>query len=401
MRLSNRKILLGVTGCIAAYKAAFLVRLLKKEGADVRVVMTESAQKFITRLTMETLSDNPVSDKMFPETGFYATHHISMAEWADLILVAPATGNIIGKIASGIADDLLSTVVMAAQSPVIIAPAMNTQMYTSPVVQDNIKKLRGLGFEFIEPEVGEMACNTFGVGRLPEPEQILEHIVNHFKQNSDLAGLNVLVSAGPTVEHIDAVRTISNPSSGKMGYALAERAAARGANVTLVSGPVSLTPPAGIEVVQVKSGQEMYESLKEHFADTDILFMVAAVSDYVPKETVDHKIKKTDQDLDLKLKPQVDILMELSKQKSKQVMVGFSMETDNDIENAQGKLKKKNLDMIVLNNLHEAGSGFGTDTNKVTIIDRLGNKESLPLMSKIELAGKIIDQALKFIKKQG
>ncbi len=401
MRLSRKKILLGVTGCIAAYKAAWLVRLLKKEGAEVHVVMTASAEKFITRLTMETLSDYPVSDQMFPETGFYTTHHISMAEWADLIVIAPATGNMIGKIASGIADDLLSTVVMAAQSPVIIAPAMNTQMYTSPMVQENMKKLHSLGYEFIEPGVGEMACNTFGVGRLPEPEEILESIVAHFEKRLDLSGMNILVSAGPTVEHIDAVRFISNPSSGKMGYAIAEKAADRGAKVTLVSGPVSLASPPKVDLIPVKSGREMLDKLKENFAKADILFMVAAVSDYLPKETVDHKIKKSDKDLNLALTPQVDILLELAKEKKKQIMVGFSMETENGVENAQKKLEKKKLDMIVLNNLHEPGSGFGTDTNKVTIIDRSGNKESLPLMSKIELAGKIIDYALKFVKKQG
>ncbi|NIP41692.1 MAG: bifunctional phosphopantothenoylcysteine decarboxylase/phosphopantothenate--cysteine ligase CoaBC [candidate division Zixibacteria bacterium] len=400
MRLTNKKIVLGITGCIAAYKAAFLVRLLKKEGAEVKVLMTSSAKQFITPLTLETLSENPVNSELFPKTGYYATHHISLAEWADLILIAPATGNIIGKIASGIADDLLSTVVMAAQSPVMIAPAMNTQMYTNPVVQENMKKLVNLGYKFLDPTIGEMACRTYGVGRLPDPDEILEEVVNHFGQTLDMHDLKVLVTAGPTVEHIDAVRYVSNPSSGKMGYAMAQKAKSRGAEVVLISGPAGLSAPSGVELIKVKSGEEMFDRIKEHFGQTDILYMVAAVSDYVPVEKSEHKIKKSAENISLVFKPQIDILQTLAQEKKEQVLVGFSMETDNAFENAKEKLKKKNLDMIVLNDLGAEGSGFGVDTNKVTIIDRNGKIEDLPLASKAEIADKIIEYSLRFIKKE-
>jgi len=399
VRLTNKKIVLGITGCIAAYKAAFLVRLLKKEGAEVKVLMTDSAREFITPLTLETLSENPVNSELFPKTGYYATHHISLAEWADLILIAPATGNIIGKIASGIADDLLSTVVMAAQSPVMIAPAMNTQMYTNPVVQENMKKLVNLGYKFLDPTVGEMACRTYGVGRLPDPDEILEEIVNHFGRTLDMQGLKVLVTAGPTVEHIDAVRYVSNPSSGKMGYAVARKARGRGADVILISGPVGLSAPAGVELIKVKSGQEMFARIKEHFDRTDILYMVAAVSDYVPMQKSEHKIKKTAENINLAFKPQIDILQTLAENKKDQILVGFSMETENALANATEKLKKKKLDMIVLNDLGAEGAGFEVDTNKVTIIDRYGNSADLPLASKAEVADKIIDYSLRFIKK--
>jgi phosphopantothenoylcysteine decarboxylase/phosphopantothenate--cysteine ligase len=399
VRLTNKKIVLGITGCIGAYKAAFLIRLLKKEGTEVKVLMTDSAKQFITPLTLETLSENPVNSELFPETGYYTTHHISLAEWADLILIAPATGNIIGKIASGIADDLLTTVFMAAQSPVMIAPAMNTQMYTNPVVQDNMKKLLNLGYKFVDPTVGEMACKTYGVGRLAEPEEILDHVINHFGQTLDMRGLKVLVTAGPTVEHIDAVRYVSNPSSGKMGYAVAQKAKNRGAEVVLISGPVGLSAPAGVELIQVKSGEEMFARVKENFDKIDILYMVAAVSDYVPLTPSEQKIKKSDENINLAFKPQVDILKTLGESKNSQVLVGFSMETENAEQNAREKLEKKNLDMIVLNDLTAEGTGFAVDTNKVIIIDRDGNSEDLPLASKGEIADKVIDHSLKFVQK--
>ncbi|MBD3216766.1 MAG: bifunctional phosphopantothenoylcysteine decarboxylase/phosphopantothenate--cysteine ligase CoaBC [candidate division Zixibacteria bacterium] len=399
MRLTNKKIVLGITGCIGAYKAAFLTRLLKKEGAEVKVLMTDSAKQFITPLTLETLSENPVNSELFPETGYYTTHHISLAEWADLILIAPATGNIIGKIASGVADDLLTTVVMAAQSPVMIAPAMNTQMYTNPVVQDNMKKLSNLGFKFVDPAVGEMACKTYGVGRLAEPEEILDHVINHFGQTLDMQGLKVLVTAGPTVEHIDAVRYVSNPSSGKMGYAVAQKAKNRGAEVVLISGPVGLSAPAGVELFQVESGEEMFARVRENFDNIDILYMVAAVSDYVPLTPSEQKIKKSDENINLAFKPQVDILKTLGESRKSQVLVGFSMETENAEKHAREKLEKKNLDMIVLNDLTAEGAGFAVDTNKVIIIDRDGNSEDLPLASKAEIADKVIDHSLKFVQK--
>ena len=390
-----------MTGCIAAYKCAYLVRLLKKEGAEVKVVMTSSAQKFITKLTMETLSDNQAYTDMFPKQEYFSTHHISLAEWADLILIAPASGNIIGKIANGIADDLLTTIVMAAQSPVMIAPTMNTHMYQNPAVQENMNKLRRMGYHFVEPGVGELACKTYGVGRLAEPDEIAEALVVFFESKADLDGLKVLISAGPTVEYIDAVRYISNPSSGKMGYALAQKAANRGAEVTLVSGPVSLDAPEGVNLIEVFSGAQMCESLQKHFADADMLFMAAAVGDYAPSKVEDHKIKKTDQPLTLTLIPQTDILKKLSEMKTdRQVMVGFALETDNIEENAQAKLANKKLEMIVVNDPHEKGAAFRVDTNKVTIIDKNGKTEQLSLMTKLALADIIIDKALKFRKSE-
>jgi phosphopantothenoylcysteine decarboxylase/phosphopantothenate--cysteine ligase len=391
---------LGLSGCIAAYKAAYLVRLLKKEGAEVRVVMTAAAEKFITRLTMETLSDNPAYCEMFPEQGFYTTHHISLAEWADLILLAPASGNLIGKIANGIADDLLTTVVMAAQSPVMIAPSMNTHMYENRVVQENMARLKKLGYKFIEPEVGDLACHTHGVGRLAEPPDILEAIIAHFGSMADLDGLKILVTAGPTVEYIDAVRYISNPSSGRLGYALARKAMLRGAEVTLISGPVNLDAPEGMKLVLVTSAKEMLKRASENFENCDMLFMAAAVSDYAPAETAQHKIKKSSEPLKLTLQPQADILLELSKVKRSQVVVGFAMETENELENATSKLKKKKLDLIIVNNVTEEGAGFAVETNKVTIIDKNGNIEKPPLMTKEELADIIIDHALKYHKKK-
>jgi len=400
VRLANRKIVLGLSGCIAAYKAAYLVRLLKKEGADVRVVMTAAAEKFITRLTMETLSDNPAYCEMFPEQGYYSTHHISLAEWADLILLAPASGNLIGKIANGIADDLLTTVIMAAQSPVMIAPSMNTHMYENPAVKENIAKLKQRGCKFVQPEVGDLACHTHGVGRLAEPLDILEAIITHFGSMADLDGLKILVTAGPTVEYIDAVRYISNPSSGRMGYALAKKAMLRGAGVTLVSGPVNLDAPEGVKLVKVTSAKEMLQKTSENFENCDMLFMAAAVSDYAPAETAQQKIKKSSEPLKLTLQPQADILLELSKTKKDQVVVGFAMETENELENATSKLKKKKLDLIIVNNVTEKGAGFAVETNKVTILDKNGNIEKPPLMTKEKLADIIIDHALKYYKRK-
>ncbi len=398
MRLTGKKILLGVTGCIAAYKAAYLVRQIKKEGGEVKVVMTSSAREFITPLTMETLSENPVSSEMFPEGRFYSTHHISLAEWADLIVLAPATGNIIGKIASGIADDLLTTVVMAAQSKIMIAAAMNTHMYNNPVVQENMAKLKKLGYMFVEPTSGKLACNTEGVGRLAEPDDILEEIIAFFGSNGDLEGKNVLVTAGPTVEYFDAVRYISNPSSGKMGYAIAAAARSRGARVTLISGPTQISPPQVDKLVRVTSGSEMLDEVKKGFANCDMLFMVAAVSDYYPAEKADQKLKKSDQEITVKLRPRKDILQEIAPLKKNQVIIGFAMETEQGPENAKAKLENKKLDLIVLNNLNEEGSGFAVDTNRVTIISKDGHSEELPLLSKKDVAHKIIDHTLKITK---
>jgi phosphopantothenoylcysteine decarboxylase/phosphopantothenate--cysteine ligase len=336
---------------------------------------------------------------LFPEDRYYGTHHISLAEWADLILIAPASGNAIGKIASGIADDLLTTVVMAAQSPVMIAPTMNTEMYNNPVVQENITKLKKLNYKFIEPGVGELACKTYGVGRFAEPYDILTAVESFFRSGNDLEGLKILVTAGPTVEQIDAVRFISNPSSGKMGYALAQKASERGALVTLISGPVSLEAPAGVNRIMIRSGEQMYNAAVEEFEECDLLFMAAAVGDYKPSQTANHKIKKSTEPLSLELIPQIDILQKLAETKKNQITVGFALETDDEIENARDKLENKKLDLIVLNNPNEKGAGFAVDTNRVTVIDRDGKIEKIDLMPKIDLADKLIDHAKKYLKR--
>ena len=395
MRLTNRKILLGVCGCIAAYKSAYLVRLLRQEGAEVRVMVTRSAGEFVAPLTFETLTDHPVYSEMFPKDRYFGTHHIDLAEWADLIVVAPASGNMIGKIASGVADDFVSTVVMASQSPVMISPSMNTHMYENPIMQANLRKLKDLGYRFVEPTVGELACKTYGVGRLPDPQDIVTVITSHFGGQPDLSGLKVLISAGPTVEYLDPVRYISNPSSGKMGYALAERARARGAEVTLVSGPVALEAPAGVTKIDVESGSQMLQALKAHFDKCDMLLMAAAVGDYGPETVSEHKIKKSAQPIQLKLVPKADILLELSRDKSAQVMVGFALETEDIGANASEKLNRKKLDMIVVNEHKVTGAAFKSDTNQVMIIEADGNSSELPMMTKLELADKILDNALK------
>jgi len=362
-------------------------------------MMTSAAEKFVTRLTMETLSEQPVYIEMFPEDKFYSTHHISLAEWADLILLCPASGNLIGKIAAGIADDLLTTVVMAAQSTVMIAPSMNTHMYENPIVQENISKLSKLGYQFIAPGVGELACKTYGAGRLAEPVEVVERVVAFFAHPADLAKLRILITAGPTVEFIDAVRYISNPSTGKMGYALAEKALLRGAQVTLISGPTVLAPPKGVELIMIRSGDQMLAATKKHFSNADILFMAAAVADYTPAQTINHKMKKTGEPINLKLEPQADILMELAALKRKeQITVGFALETEDEIVNATQKLHKKKLDMIVVNNPNVEGAGFGYDTNQVTVIFGDGRSESLPLMPKTELADKILDLTMQIVR---
>lgn len=394
MRLSNRKILLGVCGCIAAYKSAYLVRLLRQEGAEVRVMMTRSAGEFVAPLTFETLSDHPVYSEIFPTDRYFGTHHIDLAEWADLIVIAPASGNMVGKIASGIADDFVSTVVMASQSPIMISPSMNTHMYQNPIMQANLHKLKDLGCRLVEPTVGELACKTYGVGRLPDPQDIVTVIASHFNEQADFSGLKVLVSAGPTIEYIDPVRYISNPSSGKMGYALAERARARGAEVTLVSGPVALQVPAGVTKIDVESGNQMYQALKAHFDKCDILLMAAAVGDYGPESVSEHKIKKNSQPMQLKLVPRTDILLELSQIKADQVLVGFALETEDIVINASEKLEKKKLDMIVVNDPKVPGTAFKSDTNQVKIIDSAGDSYDLPMMTKLELADKVLDHAL-------
>ncbi len=391
MPLSGKKILLGITGCIAAYKACYLVRYFKKAGAEVKVVLTQSATKFVTVTTLETLSDNPVAVEMFPVDRFVATHHISYAEWADLIVIAPATGNIIGKIANGIGDDLLTTIVMAKQSDVMIATAMNTEMFNNPLVQENIAKLQKLGYIFVMPGSGELACHTVGVGRLEEPENIYQRVVEYFSGAKSLSGKRVIVTAGPTIERIDPVRYISNFSSGKMGYALAQEAAIRGADVTLISGPTALDTPVGVKRIGIESAQELLEALKSAYSSCDILIMAAAVADYRPAKYSKKKLSHPTPDK-IELAANADILAEIGKmKKASQTNVGFALEVDSNVDNALKKLKAKNLDMIVMNNPTLPGIEFGGDYNAATLFAAKGKPVTLDRMTKAQMAARIID----------
>jgi len=397
--LKGKKIILGITGGIAAYKSAELCRRLKKSGAEVQVIMTQSGMKFITPLTMECLSEKEVITEMFPERRIVGTRHISLAKWADLILIAPATYNLIGKISSGIADDILTTVISSTRALVVFAPTMNVNMYENPICQQNIEKLRKLGYRFIEPGVGDLACGDVGKGRMAEPEEIQNEVIKLLSEKKDLIGKSILVTASRTEEPIDAVRFLSNRSSGKMGYAMAEEAFARGAKVTLISGPSELNPPPGINLIKVRTADEMFNAVKKHFAKSDTLIMTAAVSDFTPEKVSSGKIKKQETELDLKLKPTPDILKEVGRNKGKKVLVGFAVETENEIENAKSKLKEKNLDLIAVNNPNLKGAGFEADTNIATLIDKKGKVEKLPLMSKKDLAEKIIDRVVKILNR--
>jgi len=391
--LRGKKIVLGVSGGIAAYKACELVSSLKKLNAEVHVIMTDSAAKFVTPLTFQSLSLNQVVTDMFQSPKYWEIEHISLAKLADVMVIAPATANIIGKLASGIADDMLSTTVMATRAQVIIAPAMNTNMYENIVVQENIQRLKKLGYLFVEPGEGRLACGDIGKGKMAEPSVIKEAIIEALNPEQDLAGKTVLVTAGPTREAIDPVRFISNNSTGKMGYAIAERAASRGAKVHLVSGPVNLDTPQGVERYDIVSADEMLSKVMELYGQCDIIIKAAAVADYAPETVFSQKIKKTEEQLSLKLKKNPDILYELGKLKGDRVLIGFAMETEKLIENAKQKVTKKNLDFIVANDLNEAGAGFAGDTNVVKIIDRDGNIESIPLKLKHEVADIILDRA--------
>jgi len=397
--LKGKKIILGITGGIAAYKSAELCRRLKKAGAEVQVIMTQSGMKFITPLTMECLSEKEVITEMFPERRMVGTRHISLAQWADLILVAPATYNLIGKISSGIADDILTTVLSSTKALVVFAPAMNVNMYENPICQQNIEKLRNLGYRFIEPGVGDLACGDVGKGRMAEPEEIQNEVIKLLSEKKDLTGKSILVTASRTEEPIDAVRFLSNRSSGKMGYAVAEEAFVRGARVTLISGPSDLDCSSGINLFKVRTADEMYKAVKKNFAKSDALIMTAAVSDFTPEKVSSGKIKKQGTELDLKLKPTPDILKEVGSNKGNKVLVGFAVETEDEIENAKSKLKEKNLDLIIVNNPNLKGAGFEVDTNIATLIDRKGKVEKLPLMSKKELAEIIIDKVVKFLNR--
>lgn len=397
--LKGKKIILAITGGIAAYKSALVCRRLKKLGAEVIVVMTQAGTKFITPLTMETLSENEVVTQLFPEKKMVGTRHVSLADWCDLVLIAPATANIIGKIKAGIADDILSTVVISTKSQVFFVPAMNVKMWENPILQENISKLKKLGYKFIDPGTGDLACGYEGKGRMAEPEQIVNEIMKFLSTKKDLEGKSILVTASKTVEPIDPIRYLSNRSSGKMGFAIAQAALSRGAQVTLISGPSSLSPPAGIKFIPVASASQMRNEVKKNYKKADCLIMAAAVSDFTPEKKLANKIKKDQAELVLKLKKTPDILKEMGKQKGKKILVGFSLETENEIKNSKSKLKEKNLDLIVVNNPTQPGAGFGGDNNIATIIDKKGKVQRLPLMSKNDLADKILDKVSILLKK--
>ncbi len=396
--LAGKRIVVGVTGSIAAFKSAQLVSNLCALGAEVRVIMTKSAQKFVNPLTFRVLSGNHVYTGMFDYSAAGKVQHIDLAAEADLLVIAPATANIIGKAASGIADDLLSTVIMAAACPVLFCPAMNVNMYENRIVRRNIDLLSAYGYHFVEPASGRLACGAEGRGRLADLELIIKKIEELLIRRTDLKDITVLVTAGPTVEPLDPVRYLTNRSSGKMGYAVCEAALERGAKVVLVSGPVSLAPPKGAEVVRVETAQEMYKAVLEHFDSAGIVVKAAAVADYRPKEVSASKIKKKDGPMTVELVRNPDILAELGKRKCAQVLVGFAAETCDLLVNARQKLKDKNLDLLVANDVTVPGAGFGTDTNIASLVFAGGEVLHLPQMEKKSLAHIILDEAIKIYK---
>lgn len=392
--LKGKTVVLGVTGSIAAYKIAGLTSMLTKLNCDVHVIMTENAANFINPITFETLTGHKTLIDTFDRNFNYNIEHVSLAKKADVVLVAPASANVIGKMANGIADDMLTTTVLACRCKKIVSPAMNTAMYENDIVQHNLGKLREFGFEIIEPDTGMLACKDVGAGKMPSEQALLDYILKEIRFEKDMEGKKVLVTAGPTMEAIDPVRYISNHSTGKMGYAIANIALLRGAEVTLITGKTEIEPPRFADVVNVVSAADMFEAVKEYAAGQDIIIKAAAVADYTPKETADEKIKKSDSDACIELKRTEDILKYLGEHKENgQYICGFSMETENMEENSKKKLEKKNADMIVANNLKVEGAGFGVDTNVITIITKDSIKE-FPLMSKDEAAIKILDEIL-------
>ena len=396
--LTGKSVVLGVTGSIAAYKMANLASMLVKLNADVHVIMTQNATHFITPMTFETLTNNKCIVDTFDRNFNFDVKHVSLAKRGDLFLVAPCTANVIGKVANGICDDMLTTTIMATKAPVLFSPAMNTGMWENPVLQDNLKKLQHYGYHVIEPVVGRLACGDTGSGKMPSEETLLEHILLHLAREKDLKGKRLLITAGPTQEAIDPVRFISNRSSGKMGYALAKMAVLRGAQVTLVSGPVSIAPFAGIETVAVRSAQQMFEAVSERSAERDVIIMCSAVADYKPASYSEQKMKKGDNDMSIPLTRTQDILGWLGDHKQAgQVLVGFSMETENLIENSRQKLTKKHADLICANSIASEQTGFAVDTNKVTLITQENVKE-LPLCTKEETADLILDSIKDYIK---
>lgn len=392
--LRGKHIVLGVTGSIAAYKIASLASMLKKKKADVTVIMTRNATNFINPITFESLTGNKCLVDTFDRNFQYSVEHVALAKLADVVMVAPASANVLAKAAHGLADDMLTTTLLACECPKLFAPAMNTRMYRNPIVQDSIKTLQNYGMEVITPATGYLACGDTGEGKMPEPEFLLECIVKAL-QPDDMQGIKVLVTAGATREKIDPVRYITNHSTGKMGYAIARAAMLRGADVTLVTGRTELTPPPGVHTVKVMSAADMADAVKARAEEQDIIIKAAAVADYRPKHSADEKIKKKDGDLTLELERTEDILGYLGEHKRKgQFLCGFSMETENMIENSRKKLEKKHLDLIAANNLKQAGAGFGTDTNIVTLLSENDIME-LPLMSKEEVADALLDYILR------
>ena len=394
--LTGKTVVLGVTGGIAAYKMPNVARMLKKMHCNVHVIMTQNATNFITATTFETLTGNKCLIDTFDRNFEFSVEHVAIAKQADLVLIAPATANVIGKIAGGIADDMLTTTVMACTCKILIAPAMNHNMYHNSIVQENIEKLKRHGYEIIDPVCGMLANGDTGDGKLPSEETLVSYVVRELAHEKDLHGKKVLVTAGPTQEAIDPVRYITNHSTGKMGYALAEAAMLRGAEVTLISGPTAIEPPMFVNVIPIISAQEMFEKVATNATENDIIIKAAAVADYRPKEVCDEKIKKSDHDTEIELERTTDILAYLGKNKGKTFLCGFSMETENMLENSRRKLDKKNLDMIVANNLKDKGAGFGVDTNLITIITR-DRELQLELMSKQDAANCLLDEIIRKI----
>ena len=393
--LTNKNIILAVTGSIAAYKIANLASMLKKLNADVTVMMTENATNFINPITFETLTGNKCLVDTFDRNFQYSVEHVSIAKKADVVMIAPASANVIAKMAHGIADDMLTTTVLACKCKKIVAPAMNTNMFTNEIVQDNIEVLKKYGFEIVEPDSGRLACGDIGAGKLPSEEVLLSYILKEAACQKDMVGMKVLVTAGPTREYIDPVRFITNHSTGKMGYAIAENCMRRGADVILVTGPTSIKKPDFVKVIDIISADDMFNAVKDNMENMDIIIKAAAVADFTPQAYVDEKIKKENKaDIGISLKKTTDILSYLGEhKKANQFICGFAMETQNVIENARGKLNRKHADMIVANSLKQEGAGFGVDTNIVTIITKDG-EEQLPIMSKEKVASVIIDNIL-------
>lgn len=391
--LKDKTVVIGVSGGIAVYKTLDVVSRLRKLGVNVNVIMTKSATEFVTPLSFQSLSQNYVVCDMFEDPKTWDVEHISLAKRADVFLIAPATANVIGKIANGIADDMLTTTVMATKAKVLIAPAMNTNMYENPILQRNINTLKELGYNFVEPESGRLACGDTGKGKLASPETIVDEVVKLLSKGQDLKGKSIIVTAGPTVESIDPMRYITNRSTGKMGYSIAKEAIERGADVTLITGPTNLTPPQNLKkLVKIESAKDMYEAVLANLDENDVVIKSAAVADYKPKNYSNKKIKKSDDDLVIELDRNKDIAQEIGKVKNNKILVGFAAETNDLIENASLKIKKKNLDFIVANDLTKEGAGFGVDTNIVKIIDKEGNITEYPKMKKEEVANIILDK---------